>query len=227
MLCRSRGHRPDGCAQLRPHAARDRPEPERGGGAARLVARERSFRLGAGLTYTEAMSGELAELLPALAEASRTVGSPQIRNRGTIGGNLATSSPAGDALPPLAIEDAEIECVSRRGSRRSAARVRHGRQAQCARRGRADRGRVGDAVPRATDVHEGRSAKCDGDRGRLAGGFGRGRVARVVRLRGLRVPWSCARRGRGASFPSAWPRRQLRSTTCAGLPPTDVTHCAC
>jgi CO/xanthine dehydrogenase FAD-binding subunit len=64
------------------------------------------------------MSGELAELLPALAEASRTVGSPQIRNRGTIGGNLATSSPAGDALPPLAIERAEVECASVRGSRR-------------------------------------------------------------------------------------------------------------
>jgi CO/xanthine dehydrogenase FAD-binding subunit len=77
-----------------------------------------SLRLGAGLTYTEAMTGELAEALPALAEASRTVGSPQIRNRGTIGGNLGTASPAGDALPPLAIEDAEVECASVRGVRR-------------------------------------------------------------------------------------------------------------
>jgi CO/xanthine dehydrogenase FAD-binding subunit len=76
------------------------------------------LRLGAGLTYTEAMQGELATALPALAEASRTVGSPQIRNRGTIGGNLATSSPAGDALPPLHIEGAEVECASVRGSRR-------------------------------------------------------------------------------------------------------------
>src|SRR5205085_11607842 len=49
--------------------------------------------LGAALTYTEAMQPPPAELLPALAEASRTVGGPQIRNRGTIGGNLATSSP--------------------------------------------------------------------------------------------------------------------------------------
>ena len=79
-----------------------------------------SLRLGAGLTYTEAMTGELAEALPALAEASRTVGSPQIRNRGTIGGNLGTASPAGDALPPLAIEDAEVECASVRGIRRLA-----------------------------------------------------------------------------------------------------------
>jgi CO/xanthine dehydrogenase FAD-binding subunit len=68
-----------------------------------------SIRLGAGLTYTEAMEDELAGLLPALAEASRTVGSPQIRNRGTIGGNLGTASPAGDALPPLLVEGAEVE----------------------------------------------------------------------------------------------------------------------
>jgi CO/xanthine dehydrogenase FAD-binding subunit len=81
---------------------------------------EGSLRLGSGLTYAEAMAPELATLLPALAEASRTIGSPQIRNRGTIGGNLATASPAGDALPPLQIEGAEVECVSVRGSRRVA-----------------------------------------------------------------------------------------------------------
>ena len=52
------------------------------------------------------MEEPLAGLLPALAEASRTVGSPQIRNRGTIGGNLGTSSPAGDALPPLLVAGA-------------------------------------------------------------------------------------------------------------------------
>jgi CO/xanthine dehydrogenase FAD-binding subunit len=68
-----------------------------------------TLRLGAGLTYAEAMEGELAEALPALAEAARTVGSPQIRNRGTIGGNLGTASPAGDALPPLLVESAEVE----------------------------------------------------------------------------------------------------------------------
>jgi len=71
-----------------------------------------AVRLGAGLTYAEAMEDELAELLPALAEASRTVGSPQIRNRGTIGGNLGTASPAGDALPPLLVEGAEVELAS-------------------------------------------------------------------------------------------------------------------
>ena len=75
-----------------------------------------TIRLGAGLTYTEA-EGALAESLPALAEASRTVGSPQIRNRGTIGGNLGTGSPAGDALPPLLAEEAVVEVASVRGTR--------------------------------------------------------------------------------------------------------------
>jgi CO/xanthine dehydrogenase FAD-binding subunit len=76
-----------------------------------------ALRLGAGLTYTEAMVGELRVLLPALAQAARTVGSPQIRNRGTIGGNLGTASPAGDALPPLLVEGALVECASVRGVR--------------------------------------------------------------------------------------------------------------
>jgi len=75
------------------------------------------LRLGAALTYTEAMATPLAEKLPALAEASRTVGSPQIRNRGTLGGNLGTASPAGDALPPLLVEGAELELASIRGVR--------------------------------------------------------------------------------------------------------------
>ena len=140
-------------------------------------------RLGSGLTYTEAMHGELAVLLPALAEASRTVGSPQIRNRGTIGGNLATSSPAGDAVPPLHIEGAEVECVSVRGSRRvPLGDFVTGSQAQCARARRADRGGVGSARRPAADVHEGRAAKRDGDRGLLARAFGRRRASRVVRL---------------------------------------------
>jgi CO/xanthine dehydrogenase FAD-binding subunit len=76
-----------------------------------------SLRLASGLTYAEAMEASLAELLPALAEASRTVGSPQIRNRGTLGGNLGTASPAGDALPPLLVEGASVELASVRGVR--------------------------------------------------------------------------------------------------------------
>ena len=73
------------------------------------------LRLGSGMTYTEAM--ELADPLLALAEASRTVGGPQIRNRGTLGGNLGTASPAGDALPPLLAYGAQVEVASTRGSR--------------------------------------------------------------------------------------------------------------
>jgi CO/xanthine dehydrogenase FAD-binding subunit len=76
-----------------------------------------TLRLASGLTYTEAMEAPLAKAAPALAEASRTVGGPQIRNRGTIGGNLGTSSPAGDALPPLLVYGAELELASTRGSR--------------------------------------------------------------------------------------------------------------
>ncbi len=76
-----------------------------------------SLVLGAGVTYAELMRPELAGALPALAEASRTVGSPQIRNRGTLGGNLGTASPAGDALPPLLVESAQIEIASVRGRR--------------------------------------------------------------------------------------------------------------
>src|SRR3954452_12529791 len=76
-----------------------------------------TLRLASGLTYAEIEHGELRELLPALAEAARTVGSPQIRNRGTIGGNLGTASPAGDALPPLILDDAQVELASVRGRR--------------------------------------------------------------------------------------------------------------
>src|SRR5947209_5402374 len=50
--------------------------------------------MNAGLTYTEMLDPAFAALVPAMAEAARTVGSPQIRNTGTIGGNLGTCSPA-------------------------------------------------------------------------------------------------------------------------------------
>ena len=75
------------------------------------------LRVGAGVTYTRAIT-ELAGALPGLAIASRTVGSPQIRNRGTIGGNLGSASPAGDALPPLYAGGAEVELASTQGARR-------------------------------------------------------------------------------------------------------------
>ena len=73
--------------------------------------------VGGGVTY-ERIIAELGGSLPGLAMASRTVGSPQIRSRGTVGGNLATSSPAGDGLPPLYASDAEVELSSTTGTRR-------------------------------------------------------------------------------------------------------------
>lgn len=76
-----------------------------------------TIRLGAGLPYRRIVD-ELAAQLPALAMASRTVGSPQIRNRGTVGGNLGSASPAGDAHPPLLVSGAEIEVASVGGRRR-------------------------------------------------------------------------------------------------------------
>lgn len=75
------------------------------------------LRIGAGVTYARVIA-ELSGALPGLAIASRTVGSPQIRNRGTIVGNLATASPAGDALPPLFASDAIVELASATGGRR-------------------------------------------------------------------------------------------------------------
>jgi CO/xanthine dehydrogenase FAD-binding subunit len=75
------------------------------------------IRLGAGVSYTRIIN-ELGDRLPGLAMASRTVGSPQIRNRGTVGGNLGAASPAGDAHPPLLAAEADIELASTRGVRR-------------------------------------------------------------------------------------------------------------
>jgi CO/xanthine dehydrogenase FAD-binding subunit len=69
------------------------------------------LRVGAGVPYAR-LIGELGGRLPGLAQASRTVGSPQIRNRGTVGGNLGAASPAGDGHPPLLAGDAVIEVES-------------------------------------------------------------------------------------------------------------------
>ncbi len=75
------------------------------------------LRIGAGITYGELLTTPLASLVPALAQAARTVGSPQIRNAATIGGNVATSSPAGDGLPVLAALGAVVHIASADGRR--------------------------------------------------------------------------------------------------------------
>lgn len=74
-------------------------------------------RIGAGVTHAELERGELAAAVPALAQAARTVGSPQIRSAGTIGGNLGTCSPAGDTLPVLAALDATVHLTGSQGAR--------------------------------------------------------------------------------------------------------------
>lgn len=76
-----------------------------------------AVRIGAAATYSELMASEVATLVPALADAARTVGSPQIRNAGTIGGNLGTCSPAGDTLPVLVALGATVELASASGTR--------------------------------------------------------------------------------------------------------------
>jgi CO/xanthine dehydrogenase FAD-binding subunit len=73
-------------------------------------------RIGAGVSYARLID-ELGDEFPALAMAARTVGSPQIRNRGTIGGNLGTASPAGDCHPVLLVTDARVEVAGPRGPR--------------------------------------------------------------------------------------------------------------
>ena len=75
------------------------------------------LRIGAGVTYTRLID-ELGARIPGLAMASRTVGSPQIRNRGTVGGNLGSASPAGDAHPALLASRAVVELASAVGTRR-------------------------------------------------------------------------------------------------------------
>jgi CO/xanthine dehydrogenase FAD-binding subunit len=73
--------------------------------------------LRAGVTWTE-VEHDLAEVLPGLAAAARTVGSPQMRNAGTVGGNIGTASPAGDGLPVLGALDATVVLARRDGERR-------------------------------------------------------------------------------------------------------------
>ena len=76
-----------------------------------------AVRLGAGVSYARVIA-ELGHRLPGLAMAARTIGSPQIRNRGTVGGNLATAAPAGGAHPALLAAGAAVEVASVRGARR-------------------------------------------------------------------------------------------------------------
>jgi CO/xanthine dehydrogenase FAD-binding subunit len=81
------------------------------------VRHGKAVRLGAGITFRQLLEPELAALVPGLAQAARTVGSPQIRNAATIGGNLATASPAGDSLPVLLALEGLVELTGPDGTR--------------------------------------------------------------------------------------------------------------
>ena len=80
-------------------------------------AESATLRIGAGVTYAELETEPFLHWVPALSQAARTVGSPQIRHAATLGGNVATCSPAGDGLPVLSALDAIVHLVSRSDSR--------------------------------------------------------------------------------------------------------------
>ncbi len=76
------------------------------------------IEIGALATYADLLASPLlADAAPLLLEAAETVGCPQTRNRGTVGGNIANASPAGDTLPPLLVLDAQVKLVSENGER--------------------------------------------------------------------------------------------------------------
>ena len=136
-------HRRHGRAQLRPpppgRAAG--PDPGRASSPTGRADGDR-LRIGAGVTYTRIIDELGGRAARAWRMASRTVGSPQIRNRGTVGGNLGSASPAGDAHPPLLAAGAVVEVASVRGTRIVPVdEFFTGRQAQRAGARRADRAR--------------------------------------------------------------------------------------
>ena len=221
--------------------------PELGG----VERADGAVRIGAGVPYTRVIE-ELGDVLPALAQASRTVGSPQIRNRGTIGGNLGTASPAGDAHPPLLAADATVEVASTRGTRTIPVRdffLGPGRSAL-----EPDELVLAVGVPVAgareqfakigtrnamvisvcsfalrIDPERRRSAPGSARRGRRRCGPRRrrssSRRSSTSATRGTRTGRSTTRRASGSA---RWSRpRRGRSTTTAGAPPTAATRSAC
>jgi len=108
LLARSRGKAPALVACL------ERIESLRG-----VAEQDGGIRLGACETHASLLLHPLVpSRLPILARALTTLGSPLVRNMGTLGGNIVTASPAGDTLPPLYALDARVELASRAGTRR-------------------------------------------------------------------------------------------------------------
>ncbi len=78
----------------------------------------KGWELGALVTHSQVQEHpEISKLYPLLAEACSTVGATQIQNRGTLGGNIANASPAGDTFPPLAVYEASVRTLSPQGAR--------------------------------------------------------------------------------------------------------------
>ena len=125
-----RRHGPDGRADRRAGRAARRASSTCGGSTRCAASRSTATRsvLGALTTYTEIRRSALCrEHLPVLVEAAATIGAAQIQNRGTLGGNVANASPAGDTLPVLLAADASFVLGSARGERTVAGRRRSGR----------------------------------------------------------------------------------------------------
>ena len=85
----------------------------------KISATDDTLTIGAMATFTDIIkSRHVRKRLPMLVEAARQIGGPQIQNRGTIGGNIANASPAGDSLPVLSAADATIVLRSANDERR-------------------------------------------------------------------------------------------------------------
>ncbi|MFN8025721.1 MAG: FAD binding domain-containing protein [Acidimicrobiia bacterium] len=124
--------------------------------------------IGAGVTHTKLCEAPVADRAPALAVAARTVGSPQIRNAGTIGGNLGTASPAGDTLPVLHALDAAVELTGPAGVRTVPVReFVTGVKRTALAAGELDHRRAQAVRARPAGLPEGRCAQRDGDRGHV------------------------------------------------------------
>ena len=84
-----------------------------------VIENDDEIRIGPTTTFTEMIESEiLNRTLPLLVEAAKYVGGPQIRNRGTIGGNIATASPAADVLPAVLALDGVLEIQSKQAGSR-------------------------------------------------------------------------------------------------------------
>lgn len=87
-------------------------------GLAEIKGNETEVQIGAGATHRQLVeSAAISNFFPTLSQAARTVGSVQLRNQGTIGGNVCNASPSGDTILPLYLHEARVHIRSRGGSR--------------------------------------------------------------------------------------------------------------